>query len=304
MLPVTCLSQRMLFCNLLNLIFSRNVAQYFPNSLASHIVLSYHTHSPGEISQKWKSVPQSFYTTIFHLFVSDPSTSRRVRRFTLTSLLFILLQQLGSLNPTVQRLILHISQPIIFGGIFLVLLLMSSYPLSFLGLAFVVCCVVILAVRSINEDKADQVVVDRENVYPEESKSQVVPYIEFGDDSKLECSELCPSPSHLERSRSYSFDQENSRLSDELTRDGQLFAISEPNFGSYESSILEESQELQTSMSPSSGPEEIFFEESSDDPLDSSFQSNNLQSSESDLSDNTSSSSESAEVEIIEKIII
>ena len=115
--------------------WTRNVANYFPHSLASTLVLSYQSSLPGEIAYKWKSHRQSFATQLFHSFFSSPqSPNRHIRRFTLSSLVLTLFQQLGSLSPTLQRLILHIIQPMICGGLFLLGYLMNRYPLSFIAL--------------------------------------------------------------------------------------------------------------------------------------------------------------------------
>jgi hypothetical protein len=134
----------------------RNVANYFPQTLASTIVLSYQTSLPGEISHKWKSHHDSFATQIFHFFSSSssppPPSSRRVRRFTLTAVVLNLLQQLGSLSPTLQRLILHTIQPMICGGLFLLGYLMNRHPLSFIALGVVIIGFVVLILRAVWKD--------------------------------------------------------------------------------------------------------------------------------------------------------
>jgi hypothetical protein len=111
----------------------RNVANYFPQTLASLIVLSYHTPSPGELAHKWKSTPNSFVTNLFHWTHHDHRQRRR--QYTLTAFVLFLFQQIGSLAPGVQRLIVHIIQPMVFGGLILVGVMMMRYPLSFLGFA-------------------------------------------------------------------------------------------------------------------------------------------------------------------------
>lgn len=111
------------------IIFDRNIANYYPNLLASMIVRSYHTSLPGEISRKWKSSSGIFT----NLFLNQVPTTRRVRHFTFTSILFTLLQQLGSISPSIQRIILHILQPLILSALYFISVILRDHPYSLIG---------------------------------------------------------------------------------------------------------------------------------------------------------------------------
>jgi hypothetical protein len=124
--------------------------------MASLIVLSYHSWSPGELSQKWKVTHQTFATKIFHWFAPSGSSRSRVRRYTLSAVVVTLLQQLGSVSPTLQRLILHVVQPVVFGGIFLLGYLMAEHPLSFIGAGVVLLGIIFLIYRAIAEDRSER----------------------------------------------------------------------------------------------------------------------------------------------------
>jgi hypothetical protein len=49
------------------------------------------------------------------------------------SLLFALLQQLGSMSPSLQRVLIHLLQPIVLGALFYLGVVLSDHPLSFIG---------------------------------------------------------------------------------------------------------------------------------------------------------------------------
>lgn len=142
-----------------------NVANHFPHSLASTIVLSYHTPLPGELSHKWKPKPVSIAASMFQGLYG---TRRRYRRYTLTAVISLLFQHLGAMSPSIQRFILHMTQPMIFGGLFLVGIIMRKYPLSFIAVGVAFLALVITGGRSIwkdlREEKENVIMIDRVDV--------------------------------------------------------------------------------------------------------------------------------------------
>lgn len=147
-----------------------NLANHFPTSMASMIVLSYNSKSPGELSHKWKNDNQpQLATRVFHWFSPSTSSRQRVRRYTLTALIIASLQSLGSMSPTLQRLMIHIIQPVVFGGILLLGLLMKDHPLSFLGAGVLVVLVLFYVIRSIKQDQLER---EMETNVPEKSDSE------------------------------------------------------------------------------------------------------------------------------------
>jgi hypothetical protein len=131
----------------------RNVAKHFPNSLSSLIVRSYHTPSPGEIARKWKTSSSTYsaWST-----ASSRSNHRRMRRFVLTTFLFTALQRLGSLSPSLQRVFIHLVQPISLGGLFYVGVLLTAHPLSFIGVGALLVALIVSLVNSIRRDRQEE----------------------------------------------------------------------------------------------------------------------------------------------------
>lgn len=110
------------------LFVSTRLANAFPNLLESMVVRSYFTYSPGELSKKWK---------ISHFSLSSPLSRMswsqgRVRRFTVTALTTALLQYLGALSPTLQRVMIHSMQPLVLSAMYFVFDLMLRNPFYFL----------------------------------------------------------------------------------------------------------------------------------------------------------------------------
>jgi hypothetical protein len=60
------------------------------------------------------------------------------------------------MSPTLQRLILHLLQPMVYGGLFLLGFIMRRYPLSFIGLAVVVLVITGLIVRALRKDRLEK----------------------------------------------------------------------------------------------------------------------------------------------------
>ena len=104
----------------------RNIANYFPQSIASTIVKCHHSYLPGSISHKWLEniEPNSnlnpfvkwlgYNLNWFQMKKSTTTNRNRVKYFTITSIFLSLLQRLGAINSFLQRMIIHILQPIIF----------------------------------------------------------------------------------------------------------------------------------------------------------------------------------------------
>jgi hypothetical protein len=60
------------------------------------------------------------------------------------------------MSPTLQRLILHLLQPVVYGGLFLLGFIMRRYPLSFLGLAVLLLVVFGLIARALRRDRLEK----------------------------------------------------------------------------------------------------------------------------------------------------
>lgn len=115
------------------------------------IVRSYHTSLPGEISRKWKSSSG----IITNLFLNQVPTTRRVRHFTFTSILFTLLQQLGSISPSIQRIILHILQPLILSALYFISVILRDHPYSLIGVGIIFIVGFIYIISSIYKDRVE-----------------------------------------------------------------------------------------------------------------------------------------------------
>jgi hypothetical protein len=59
------------------------------------------------------------------------------------------------MSPVLQRLILQMVQPMVFGGLFLVGMMMTRYPLSFLGAGVVVLLLVVSIARAVWKDQQE-----------------------------------------------------------------------------------------------------------------------------------------------------
>lgn len=101
------------------LFLSTSLANRFPDLFESVVIKSYHSHSPGELSKKWRVSHTSSYMSSMFYGASSFSTSSRVRRTTLSSIFFALLQRAGAMPPAFQRLFIHTVQPIVVAAFFL-----------------------------------------------------------------------------------------------------------------------------------------------------------------------------------------
>lgn len=164
-------------------LFCRNVAHYYPKTLSSIIVRSYHTSSPGELSRKWKSSSRGL---LLFPFLASPS-SRRIRRFTVSALLYGFLQQIGALSPSFQRVLIHILQPVVLGALFYLGMILSEHPLSFIGVGVICLGLVIYIVNTIRRDLL------QENAESLPHQGVIVP--EIVPDQEKDNESVVPAPS-------------------------------------------------------------------------------------------------------------
>ena len=115
-------------------LFSRNVARYYPNTLASLIVRSYHSFSPGEIANQWKSNPSNYHSYFKSKISNWLSQRNRMKRLTILGIFILFLQRLGAYSPALQKFILHLLQPLVLGGICFIGYQLSKDPFRSLTL--------------------------------------------------------------------------------------------------------------------------------------------------------------------------
>ena len=137
------------------LYLSVGVANFFPDLLESIIVRSYLTYSPGELAKKWK--PKTGISWLIPILSNFNRNGTRTRYFTLTALFVTILQQLGSFSPTMQRVTIHLIQPIFISALILLFVSLQRHPLY-----FIIFCVVAIGLlyilikeilKEINEHK-------------------------------------------------------------------------------------------------------------------------------------------------------
>lgn len=109
------------------LFVSTNLADKFPNMLESMIIRSYHYHMPGEMEKKWHVPPDR-----------DSILIRFMRNFSIFAITISVLQWVGSSPSSLQRAVIHTVNPLLFGGIFILLLLLYRNPIYFSVLAAVI----------------------------------------------------------------------------------------------------------------------------------------------------------------------
>jgi hypothetical protein len=119
---------------------STNVAKAFPMLMESMMVLSYHSHLPGEICEKWTSSTNYVRTT--------PITSHNVigrmvhwiTSFISWFVMFMLMNVIATIPLEIQKMIVRFCEPILLGAIAYAM----SYALdSVIGL---VCIIVVVVV--------------------------------------------------------------------------------------------------------------------------------------------------------------
>jgi hypothetical protein len=83
------------------LFVSRIAAIRFTRLMESSIIMSYHSHLPGFISENWRRRCQIYDLCLIEFWSS----------ITLTSVGMAIMKQFGTLSPTLQRIIVHAIQP-------------------------------------------------------------------------------------------------------------------------------------------------------------------------------------------------
>ena len=131
------------------LFISTQLANAFPSLLESMVVRSYYSYSPGELSKKWR---------INHFSLSSPLSmwswsTGRARRFTVTAITTTILQYLGALSPTLQRVMIHSLQPLVMSGIYFIFDYLLNNPLYFIPLGCMVCYLTYLLIESKLRDR-------------------------------------------------------------------------------------------------------------------------------------------------------
>jgi hypothetical protein len=121
------------------------MAYRFPALFESLIIRSYHSYSPGELSWKWRN-PGSLFSRPLPL--SWKRSSGRVRSFTLSAVVIAILQNLGAMSPSVQRLVIHSLQPFAVSALYLLFQSLSDHPIYFTVLGFLVVVGLIMIGRS------------------------------------------------------------------------------------------------------------------------------------------------------------
>jgi len=104
------------------LFVSTQIARHFPTLFESGIVLSYHTYLGGRIAERIRE----------DVFKSSWNTSTAIRYYLnrfLTSITVVgIMKSIGTAPVPVQRLIVHIVQPALLTGLFLLITLMITNP--------------------------------------------------------------------------------------------------------------------------------------------------------------------------------
>ncbi len=139
--------------------------------------------------------------------VPNSHSRNRVRRWTITGLVLTILKQLGAMSPMIQKLILHLAQPMILGGLFLVGIILSDHPLSFIGVGFLTFFLIGYVSRAIWKDSEEKEEMNQilEAIQRENEVRQVQLQIEqetnqkesnSGRENSSGSSENPPFPSH------------------------------------------------------------------------------------------------------------
>ena len=113
---------------------SVNVAKFFPYQLESAIVRSYHSLYPGAVAKNWKDRSEFYYRS----GAVVPSGRTYLRRFSVIALLSLLIQQLGAVSSTWQRMIIHLLQPLFAVSLIMMWQYMWNHPIHFIFLLLLV----------------------------------------------------------------------------------------------------------------------------------------------------------------------
>lgn len=97
------------------LFVSSFLVKRFPDKLESMIIASYHQHLPGELAKKWKT-RSSF-------------SSRFLRNMSLFAVTNAIMKLIGTTPPTLQRVVVHSAQPLIFAAFAVFIIFLMNNPL-------------------------------------------------------------------------------------------------------------------------------------------------------------------------------
>lgn len=100
------------------LFVSTTVASKFPNRLESMIIRSYHTYLPGQLAKKWH-----------HEYNHDGVLKVFCRNFSVFAIIVSLLQLVGSVPSSYQRMIIHIINPLLFGALVVLIYVIVENPI-------------------------------------------------------------------------------------------------------------------------------------------------------------------------------
>lgn len=125
------------------LFVSTNLAKKFPGLLESVIIQSYHNSSPGQFLNIWKNHSGRS---------SRMNGSHRAKKFFITSLMVAWLQRIGALSPTLQRVIIHMLQPIAASGLVLLWFPLQKYPELWAVVGLIVLYFIYLVYQSFGSD--------------------------------------------------------------------------------------------------------------------------------------------------------
>jgi hypothetical protein len=128
---------------------SRNIALKYPNLFESAIVLSYHTNDANIMFEQWRtaSSESSFNFSIF----------RQLSTFSFTNFIISLLKKFGASPPSLQRMIIHLVQPIAASMLIILwLFLYKNLILAIIFSIFFIClfCYIYIQIRKDILDKA------------------------------------------------------------------------------------------------------------------------------------------------------
>lgn len=106
---------------------SSHVSACFPQSLARIIIASHSTYLPGQISLKWLPNQQKWYQWNTLCFRKIGTHRQQVRYIPLSTLFILLLQRFSTIDSFVQRMIIHLLQPIVLLFLFMLTILYQNF---------------------------------------------------------------------------------------------------------------------------------------------------------------------------------
>ena len=116
------------------LFVSTALASRMPHLVESSIILSYHTHNPGELSRLWRP----HFSVVNTVLGRQRHSTGAAKSFTLSAVFMSVCLFVGSQSITLQRMLIHAVQPIVAVALFVIVSLLAAHPLYILILAPVV----------------------------------------------------------------------------------------------------------------------------------------------------------------------